>query len=1272
MPVQKKYMAVCLVYLVFGSLWIIGSDFFLAAITSTSADWSLLQTAKGCLFVCVTTLFLYLLLRSSHVSSKVKYLLDKFPDQSAKVVSVRTPLALFVLFSLMLGAAGYLVFDQLGHSARRHAQESLEAMARMEVANIQAWRKDRHDDAAGLAADPQLLSLVRQWSNAGGREQGQELLKNQLERVLKVYRYDALVLYDAASGVEFRVPTINHFDYDVDKAQDALRQGKILFSDLLRSGPDQTCFVDLYVPLIDKANPKAFRLLVLRFAPRGGLFSLLSMWPEHMQGSTMESLLLQRRGNQIVYLNPQHSPASNPEALRLSKEGSLSVELWPVNGEEGMFRGFDYRQMPILAAVCQIPASSWFVVVKMDENEVVASLRQVGLVSAALLLVMLGSAGVGLGLWWRQQRSGILVERLEGQLAQQVLKKRYEYLVRYANDIMLLVDEQGCIVECNERAVSMYGYARETLLQMNIVELRSPKAAGDYAPALDEPEGDGRIFETLHMRCNGTEFPVEVSSRLVEIGPQVFRQSIIRDISERIQAQEKIGRLTRMYNVLSHTNQAIVRARDRAGLFDEVCQTAVEQGQLCMAVINIIATDDDAVVPVAFCSKNTSFVGDAGLTLNGASLREDLTQVVLREDRRYICNDLGGPPFNDGLIFSEQLFPFGSLAFFPLHCSGKLVGTLNLFAAEKDFFGTDLISVLDEMAVDISFALGNFEVASRGRSFEKQLKETTGKFQALFTAAPLAAIALDLDGHVMKWNPAAEQVFGWTEQEVVGRRLPLVPDDKQVVFLEHLSKAKKGESIDGIEVRRHRRDGSLVDLLLYTSPLHDQQGTMSGMMAIFVDIAERKRSEEKIIYLAHHDQLTGLPNRSLIRERFDTAAVHAVRSAGKMALCMLDLDRFKNINDTLGHHGGDHVLKMVASRLSKIVRSGDTVCRTGGDEFVLLFPDVQEPDHLSAVAKKILGIFDEPFEVGGHVLKMSGSMGVSMFPEDGQEYDEIFKNADAAMYFAKEQGRNNFQFFQQELTDRIRERLALEDGMRQALSKNAFELYFQPQVDTVSANMDGMEALLRWNHPEWGMVPPSHFIPVAEETGLIVPLGRWVIEEACRHIHKWETQGRTGFSVAVNLSPVQLFRDNLPEVVASALKRYAVEPQRLELELTESIFLEDIQRVEEALLRLKQIGVRLSLDDFGKGYSSLNYLKRFRIDKLKIDKSFVGDICTDANDAAIVRAIVNIGHTLGMTVLAEGVETPEQLEFLRQNDCDMCQGYYFGRPVPADEIFKMA
>ncbi len=473
------------------------------------------------------------------------------------------------------------------------------------------------------------------------------------------------------------------------------------------------------------------------------------------------------------------------------------------------------------------------------------------------------------------------------------------------------------------------------------------------------------------------------------------------------------------------------------------------------------------------------------------------------------------------------------------------------------------------------------------------------------------------------------------------------------------------------EVRYRRRTGEGFPAWLSLSRVRNDNGEIIHFVAILKDLSESLAAEQRIQYLAHYDSLTGLPNRNLLRERLSLEIAHTRRRGSGLAVLFLNLDRFKTINDSLGHQQGDRLLQIVARRLGACVRASDTVSRQGGDEFIVLLPDIHGYEDAAHVAEKILQQLALPCKLDSYELIVGVSIGISLLGDDGDDLEVLIKSADLAMYHAKECGRNNFQFFTEKMNVRTLERLTLENHLRQALTRGELSLVYQPQMDLASGLVIGVEALCRWENPSLGRVSPVRFIPIAEESGLIVPIGDWVLETACRQLRAWRKAGLNGLRVAVNLSAGQILRPGLAKRVADILLDTGLEPAALELEITESLLMKDVDLAVETLNAFRRLGVGLAMDDFGTGYSSLAYLKRFPLDRVKIDQSFVRDIVNDPDDAAIALAVIAMAHSLRLKVIAEGVETEKHLEFLRAESCDEIQGYYFSPPLPPEQVAEL-
>ncbi|MGB8731945.1 MAG: EAL domain-containing protein, partial [Candidatus Sulfotelmatobacter sp.] len=577
-----------------------------------------------------------------------------------------------------------------------------------------------------------------------------------------------------------------------------------------------------------------------------------------------------------------------------------------------------------------------------------------------------------------------------------------------------------------------------------------------------------------------------------------------------------------------------------------------------------------------------------------------------------------------------------------------------------------------EGRADTQFIAIKQDISERKQA-EQALRRAEEKYRAIFEDAVIGIFQASADGHLLNVNRAFAGIHGYDSPEQMLAELSnlnapaqLFVEPKRIDELRHVLAGK--ELVRDFELQVYRRDRSERVVLVNVRAVHDASGNMMFYEGTVEDITARKVAEDRVQFLAYYDALTGLPNRTLLQDRLATALAGARRRKDKVALLFLDLDRFKLINDSLGHSFGDLLLQEVAQRLKKWAREQDTVARLGGDEFLIVLNGVKNIADAAVAADRMTKSMTSGFVVQGRPLNITCSLGISVFPEHGTNSETLIKNADAAMYFAKENGRNNFRFFTKDLSAQAVERLTLENSLRPALEKNEFFLMYQPQVDIGTGRIIGLEALLRWQHPNLCLVPPDTFIQIAENIGLIVPIGEWVLRTACSQARKWQEEGLPAVMVAVNISAIQFRQKGFCKLIRKVLDETGLPAKYLELELTESLLLDNADLMLSVVEELKAMGVTLAIDDFGTGYSSLSYLKHFPVSKLKIDRSFVRDVAVNPDDAAITTAIISMAKSLNLKVIAEGVEDEAQMSFLRAQRCDEIQGYYFSKPLAVDKV----
>ncbi len=557
---------------------------------------------------------------------------------------------------------------------------------------------------------------------------------------------------------------------------------------------------------------------------------------------------------------------------------------------------------------------------------------------------------------------------------------------------------------------------------------------------------------------------------------------------------------------------------------------------------------------------------------------------------------------------------------------------------------------------------------------DRERNRSNRKYQGLVES--IDAIVWEGDPYTFRYqfvSPQSAKILGYRPEQLIESesfwRSVIHPDDCERLLTfckQEIAELRNHE----IEYRVFAADGRTVWIKDYVTVL-DENGTVTGCRGIMVDITERKLTEERLQYIAYYDVLTNLPNRALFEERLQEEMEKARANSQMLSVLFLDVDRFKSINDTLGHSVGDELIRAVAERLKVCMREEDTICRIGGDAFALILPDLNSPQGAIQMARTLLQTLAAPFVLMSNELFVTCSIGISFFPDDGSDLFTLLKNAETAMYRTKERGRNNFQLYTTSMNEDSMQKLSLEGFLRKALGLQEFVLFYQPQVNVSSGEIIGVEALLRWKHPVLGMVSPASFIPLAEETGLIVPIGEWVLRTACEQIKIWHEAGYPDLIVAVNLSARQFLQEDLVEMVQRVLEETGVDAEFLELEITESVTMHNVERAIVVLNELRNLGIRISLDDFGTGYSSLSYLKHFPIHTLKIDQSFVRDITTDADDAAIASSVIALALSLNLHVIAEGVETEDHLRYLAERGCYDMQGYHFSRPLPAQDVEQL-
>lgn len=847
-------------------------------------------------------------------------------------------------------------------------------------------------------------------------------------------------------------------------------------------------------------------------------------------------------------------------------------------------------------------------------------------------------------------------------------EERYRTAFRTSTDSINITRlSDGRYLDVNEGFERLTGWTRDEVIGKTSTEIGIWHDPEDRQRLVEQLRQNGRCInlEADFNKKNGEVIHGLMSAELIQLQGEPCILTITRDIGAIKQSRDIITLQARRAETLLDLSHALSAAPNLA----EVMQLAVSQVQALtrLQTAAIYLLEGEYLHLMATVPPLPEGMPD---TLRHALLR-DHPHIVTALDQRapLVLEDMALAPLSPAEREAMTQRNLRTLLYLPLLVENGVLGVL-IAGSQYQPVNIDV----DDHALYQTFANLVALATQNARSLQQrddtiaQLESTQATLRRLAQAveqSPNTIVITDLDANIVYVNQTFTKVTGYSRQEVVGRNPRILKSGKtpKRTYEDLWTHLTAGQEWRG-ELINKRKDGTEYIESALIAPICDPQGKIINYLAIKEDITEKRLNEERIHQLAHFDQLTGLPNRVLLTDRFGYVLNLARRNGETVAVMFLDLDHFKNINDTLGHTIGDHYLMEIGRRLKAAIRQEDTVSRLGGDEFILLFPST-DADGAARVARKLIEVVGQPFQFEQHELNSTPSIGIALYPQDGNSMEELMKNADAAMYRVKQSGRNGYGFFTAEMQSHSERNLMLLNAMRHALARDEFYLQYQPQVHLADGKVTGAEALLRWRHPQLGEISPTEFIPLAESGGMIVAIGEWVLHTAARQLRQWQQQGMPQLTVAVNLSAVQFRRHDFPDRVSRILQQTGLSPQSLELELTEAVAMDDPQAAVAMMDKLHALGVRMSIDDFGTGYSSLSYLKRFKVYKLKIDQSFVRDIGSDPEDKAIVTAIINLASSLNLHTIAEGVETAEQLAFLRLQGCEEVQGYYFSKPLEA-------
>lgn len=851
---------------------------------------------------------------------------------------------------------------------------------------------------------------------------------------------------------------------------------------------------------------------------------------------------------------------------------------------------------------------------------------------------------------------------------------RFRAAMDMSMDMIYLVDRDTLsFLDVNDTAARAYGFTREEVLTMG------PSQALGFTPdelierydRLIKQGGSSRIERRVTLKDNQPGI-IEVYSRATCLNGRWIIIGVSRDISDRKRAENRALHLQHIFSTLSRINEAIIRADSVDALYQNICTAAVDTELFAMSMV---VTPDDHGKFRGLAMMGDEFFESRPLEISteaGSPLGEGLVGSALREGVAMISNDYINDkrslPWRDRLVAQN----LNSAAAFPLFQRKQVIAVMLFYSRIRHAFDSETQAVMQSMADNISFALDSFANAEEQARAAALIRESEARFRSLTNLTSDFYWEQDADLRFTKYEG---RVVGDSNHKAVkailGRHLwempGIKPDSLNWRQLRRL--LKKGQPFRDFEFSFTNDENVRYHFSLAGEPIVDSAGKFAGFRGISRDITEKKRVADRIKHLATHDTLTGLPNRVMFSELLRQAIRTANRYQDqRFAVMFIDLDRFKAVNDIYGHHTGDVLLAQVARRLRTPLRDSDIVARLGGDEFVVLLHKVTDKQQAGQIAGNVLNMLKRPIALDEREFAVSGSIGISLFGVDAHDEETLMKHADTAMYAAKDDGRNNYRTYTADLHQHTQERAGLSLQLRHALERGELSLHYQAKVALDSDDVVGVEALLRWHHPELGDISPVQFIPIAEDNGLIIPIGEWVMETACQQLVAWQAQGLPALGLAVNLSPRQFNHPDLHKHINEVLARTGFAADQLELEITESLVMQNPERAIELMSTIKAMGVRFAIDDFGTGYSSLGQLRHYPIDTLKIDRAFIRDLDQSKEDQAISKAIISMGKTLGLTVVAEGVETVRQLAFLREHHCDQIQGFHFHRPCSASDF----
>ncbi len=1196
---------IILLYAVFVVCWLAISDWLLTLIVNDPATLLKISTAKGIIFVLVTAGLLYLLVKTARITSTGK--------TTGWITTRQRLIVSFIAIALAVPLADTMIVHLHGRQLEQEAFANLQSVAHAKAGEIEHWLADRQRDAQILTAGQSFARQVEEYLREGDPRLGAGI-QDWLDGIRVGRNYHNILLLDAedrtviALGEHATPPAAFNDLLDEVRKNDAIRRSNFYLDEFGK------LHLDWIVPIAISIDGRrqTVATVILNAEPAQFLSPLIKSWPT--PSPSAEALMVRKVGDSVVFLNTLRHSTATELALKFPLSSpdlpaAVAVRL----GRAGTMEGQDYRGAPVFAAFEPIAGTDWFLVAKVDRVEVTAPLKN--LVMWVTLTALLATAAVVtvVLLIQRRQKQNIREIQLLANADKERLLRRFHDLPLIGIAIISPVTMRTLHV--NSKLCSTFGYSRAEGMQLEWMDLIHPERRDAcmeqyrhvLAGGIDSFQKD-----TRGSRKDGAIIDISVNMHCIRRKDNSLEYLIatIQDITER-KANEQA-----LHESEASLNRAQAVARIGSWMLD-VKRNILNWSAECYRIF--------------------------GLPQGTPLTYETFLTCVHPDDRAFVDREwtaaLSGKSYDieHRIVVDGRIKWIRELADLQFDDTGQLIG------------GT-----------------GTAQDITERQQNEERLRQSA----TVIESTREGVMIVDAAKRICMVNRAFCEMMGYAEEEILGQSPAMFRSDRNDprIYVDMWQGIKDQGHWKG-EVWDKRKNGEVYPVMLSISAVKGDSGQITHYVGVFADISRIKASEEKLEFLAHHDPLTRLPNRLLLLSRLEHGIEIARRNGKRLALLMLDLDHFKDVNDSFGHLAGDELLQQMAKRLSNRLRGADTVARLSGDEFIVLLEDVTCPEDVGRVADELITTLNIPWRLSNDIEMRSGvSIGISLFPDHGQTAQDLLQQVDAALYQAKAEGRGCMRFFSDHLTRAARHRIEIQARLRRALAQDELRVYYQPQVDIESGSISGAEALIRWLDPVEGLIPPGHFIPIAEETGLIADIGAWVLDQACRQGRRWIDAGLPPLTLSVNLAPQQLRHNDIGATVARVLADSGFPSDRLELELTESALMMREGEAEIILRRLRALGIRLAIDDFGTGYSSLAYLKRFPLDVLKIDKRFIDDIPQHQDDKEIAAAIIAMAHTLGLKVVAEGVETTEQLAFLKTLRCDRYQGFLTSPAIPAQEF----